>query len=323
MEKYTVAILCALDKELFAVRALFDKRHPALPSPRGCADSNHYALGRIGYHNVVTSGLPSGEYGTNAASDVVSNLKRTFPSVEYCLLVGIGGGVPEANDVRLGDVVVSHPSGTVPGLVQYDLGKTLEVEGFIRTGVLRGQPRQLMTAITALKSDPDLPDNPLAKSLDKIAGRKPAYGHPSQQRGTEMDILYSPGYAHPSAAQTCNRCDKSQIVHRKSRSSTHPVIHYGPIASGNQVMKSAQYRDQLSKEYGIYCFDMEAAGVMNSIECLVIRGICDYADSHKNDIWHEYAVTGHQGCGKCSDRGNCLPISPFQPHLRLYRNKRY
>ncbi|PIG83050.1 hypothetical protein AARAC_004893 [Aspergillus arachidicola] len=127
--------------------------------------------------------------------------------------------------------MVSHPSGTVPGVVQYDLGKTLEVEGFIRTGVLRGPPRQLMTAITALKSDPDLPDDPLAKSLDQVAGRKPAYGHPSQQRGTEMDILYSPGYAHSSAAKICNRCDKSQIVHRKPRSSTHPIIHYGPIAS--------------------------------------------------------------------------------------------
>ena len=34
---------------------------------------------------------------------------------------------------------------------------------------------------------------------------------------------------------------------------------------------------------------MEAAGVMNTIPCLVIRGICGYADSHKNDVWQEYA----------------------------------
>lgn len=178
-----LSILCALDKELFAVRALFDERYPVLPNPRGCTDSNHYALDRIGYYNAVTSGLPSGEDGTNAASNVVSNLKRTFPSVEFCLLIGIGGEVPEANDVRLGDVVVSHPSGTVPGVVQYTLGKTLEIEGFIGVGVLRGPPRHLITAITVLKSDPELPDSPLAKSLDQIARQKPAYSHPSQQRG--------------------------------------------------------------------------------------------------------------------------------------------
>ena len=34
---------------------------------------------------------------------------------------------------------------------------------------------------------------------------------------------------------------------------------------------------------------MEAAGLMSNFPCLVIRGICDYADSEKNDVWHKYA----------------------------------
>lgn len=77
-------------------------------------DSNHYALGSIGRHNVVTACLPDGEYGTNFAADVVSNLKRSFPSVKFCLLVGIGSGLPSSrHDIRLGDVVVSKPIGTV------------------------------------------------------------------------------------------------------------------------------------------------------------------------------------------------------------------
>lgn len=29
---------------------------------------------------------------------------------------------------------------------------------------------------------------------------------------------------------------------------------------------------------------------MDSFPCLVIRGICDYADSHKNKIWQPYAA---------------------------------
>jgi nucleoside phosphorylase len=71
----------------------------------------------------------------------------------------------------------------------------------------------------------------------------------------------------------------------------HPEIHYGLIASGNQVMRDAKIRDNLGKKYKdkVLCFEMEAAGVMNTIPCLVIRGICDYADSHKNDVWQEYA----------------------------------
>ena len=38
------------------------------------------------------------------------------------------------------------------------------------------------------------------------------------------------------------------------------------------------------------CFKMEAAGLMDDFPCLVVRGICDYADSHKNKQWQGYAA---------------------------------
>jgi nucleoside phosphorylase len=69
------------------------------------------------------------------------------------------------------------------------------------------------------------------------------------------------------------------------------VVHYGTIASGNQVVKNAAKRDRVSAQLGgVLCFEMEAAGLMNSFPCLVIRGICDYADSHKNYQWQAYAA---------------------------------
>jgi nucleoside phosphorylase len=56
-------------------------------------------------------------------------------------------------------------------------------------------------------------------------------------------------------------------------------------------MRDAAKRDKVSSEPGgVLCFKMEAAGLMNSFPCLVIRGICDYADSHKNKRWQAYAV---------------------------------
>lgn len=36
--------------------------------------------------------------------------------------------------------------------------------------------------------------------------------------------------------------------------------------------------------------ERQAAGLMNHFSCLVIRGICDYSDSHKNKEWQGYAV---------------------------------
>ncbi|GKZ31891.1 hypothetical protein AbraIFM66950_000827 [Aspergillus brasiliensis] len=69
-------------------------------------------------------------------------------------------------------------------------------------------------------------------------------------------------------------------------------VHYGLIASGNFVVKDAGARDALSNgfEDGILCVEMEAAGVMDQIPCIVVRGICDYADSGKNKDWQEYVA---------------------------------
>ena len=58
-------------------------------------------------------------------------------------------------------------------------------------------------------------------------------------------------------------------------------------------------RDTVSAELGgVLCFEMEAAGLMNKFPCLVIRGICDYADSHKNKKWQAYAAGTAAACAK-------------------------
>ncbi|KAJ5984630.1 hypothetical protein N7481_006729 [Penicillium waksmanii] len=269
-ESYTVGIICALQKELRAVRILFDDRHEDLE--RAVRDTNHYALGRIARHNVVAACLPSGEYGTNAAADVVSHLTRSFPEVKFCLLVGIGGGVPSRdNDIRLGDVVVSHPTDIHPGVIQYDLGKNMEENKFERTGSLQRPPRFLMTAISTLMSDPELPSTRFQGYIKDITECNPVYKHP----GARNDKLFAQCSGRP--------------VRRARRPEIHPLIHYGLIASGNKVVKDAETRDHLGAKYNILCFEMEAAGIMNAVPSLVIRGICDYADSHKNKLWQEYA----------------------------------
>ncbi|EXU97777.1 phosphorylase, AAA and WD40 domain protein [Metarhizium robertsii] len=90
----------------------------------------------------------------------------------------------------------------------------------------------------------------------------------------------------------CKDCDQSQEIKRVEREDADPRIHYGLIASGNTVVKDAVFRDEISEVIGqgCMCFEMEAAGLMDSFPCLVIRGICDYADSHKNDRWQRYAA---------------------------------
>ena len=113
---------------------------------------------------------------------------------------------------------------------------------------------------------------------------------PCSRPANEQDTLFNPTYDHPQHEDTCINCDKRQLICRDPRTSDEPRIHYGLIASGNQVMKHGKTRDQLGKQHGMLCFEMEAAGLMNQLPCLVIRGICDYSDSHKNKQWQGYAA---------------------------------
>jgi nucleoside phosphorylase len=89
--------------------------------------------------------------------------------------------------------------------------------------------------------------------------------------------------------ESCQFCDRAKVVKRKPRDMR---IHYGLIASGNQVIKDATFRDKLNKDLSgnVLCVEMEAAGLMDHFPCVVIRGICDYADSHKNKDWQEHAA---------------------------------
>ncbi|KAJ4253429.1 hypothetical protein NW762_010587 [Fusarium torreyae] len=90
-------------------------------------------------------------------------------------------------------------------------------------------------------------------------------------------------------AESCRFCDRTKIIKRKTREMR---VHYGLIASGSQVIKDATFRDEINSHLGgnVRCFEMEAAGLMNNFPCLVIRGICDYADSYKNKDWQEHAA---------------------------------
>jgi hypothetical protein len=75
-------------------------------------------------------------------------------------------------------------------------------------------------------------------------------------------------------------------------------VHYGVIASGDVDFESGVARDQAKEELGVICFEREAAGLMDNFPCLVIRGICDYADSHTNLLWQGYAAATAAACAK-------------------------
>ncbi|OLN87733.1 Ankyrin repeat domain-containing protein 50-like protein 3 [Colletotrichum chlorophyti] len=289
-EEYTVGWVCALPLEMAAAKGMLDQVHPNL-SEQDPADHNSYVLGEVQGHNVVIACLPAGIYGLTSAAAVAKDLLRTFKSIRFGLMVGIGGGAPSGTqDIRLGDIVVSQPSGTSGGVIQYDRGKKLQKGTFQRTGSLNAPPKVLLGALNRLKADHLIEDSKIPQYLAELVIKSPKRMKKNfSHQGASNDHLFQKEYEHVDTDTTCGQCDRTRRVQRNERDDTDPVIHYGNIASGNQVIEHGKTRDRLSRELGVLCFEMEAAGLQD-FPCLVIRGICDYADSHKNDIWQAYAA---------------------------------
>lgn len=284
---YTIGWISALPIERAAAKSMLDEVHPDVPV--GLNDHNAYTLGRVGNHNLVIACLPTGEYGIASAATVTVQLLSSFPSIRLGFMVGIGGGVPNSDaDIRLGDIVVSKPTSRYGGVVQYDYGKALN-GSFERTGVLNRPPQVILTALAKLQANHLTEDSRIPEFLSQMTARLGRKRVNFARPGRE-DRLYQSDYDHIPAAKTCDLCDEKKILPRPLRDNIEPVIHYGLIASGNQVVKDSHIRDLLGRELGVYCVEMEAAGLMNNFPCLVIRGICDYADSHKNKEWQGYAA---------------------------------
>ena len=277
--------------ELAAARKLLDEEHES-PAP----DPNLYTLGCMEGHNVILACLPAGQTGTNSAAAIAEQLKAKFKSFRFGLMVGVGGGVPnDKDDIRLGDVVISQPSGTFGGVVQYDFGKVEEAGEFKRTGFLNAPPSILLQAVSKLRSNHYQGEYKISQYLAAVnRGENGTFAR--EQAGP--DRLFKSNYNH-SKGSNCDNCDANMLVRRGPRSANDPIVHYGNIASGNSVMKDGTTRDKLSADLeGVLCYEMEAAGLMNSFPCLVIRGICDYSDTHKSKGWQPFAAVTAAACAK-------------------------
>ncbi|KAF3927786.1 hypothetical protein ABW20_dc0100698 [Dactylellina cionopaga] len=284
---YTIGWICALREGYDAASEMLDERFVG-PDLKKMGDHSTYLFGRVSRHNVVIRCMPTGRYGANSATNVATNMIRSFPNIKFALMVGIGGGAPtRERDIRLGDVVVSTPEGRFGGVVQYDVGQRLSGGRFEDLGHLNGPPLALLSATMDLMIRWDSPRSPdrisehLRRAKDMTKYQRPA-----------DDRLYRADYEH-KGGNTCAGCSVDGLEERPPREARREVtLHYGTIASGNSIMKDALERDNYSNDpdLNVLCFEMEAYGLMNYLPCLAIRGIANYSDSHKNDEWRNYAA---------------------------------
>ncbi|PNP54704.1 hypothetical protein THARTR1_04909 [Trichoderma harzianum] len=326
-DDFEIAIVCALPLEYDAVCILIDEFWDEEGDQYGKAtrDPNIYTTGRIGNHNIVLVLLP--EMGKVGAASAAASLRLSFPEVKLLLLAGICGGVPSpgtAKELVLGDVVLST------SVFQYDFGRRHGdkfVPKDTSTDSL-GRPSKDIRSLLKL-CDTNRGRRQLAKQaalyLEHIQN-DPSTEHSMEQYlcpGAANDKLFKATYIHKhynepqclckSPHETCDnsrklschklQCDEKFLVERRrikhklqleqqgrSKEAQVPAIFLGSIGSGDTVMRSSEDRDRIAEEYDLIAFEMEGAGAWDELPCIVVKGICDYADSHKNKKWQHFAA---------------------------------
>ncbi|KAL7912233.1 nucleoside phosphorylase domain-containing protein [Trichoderma velutinum] len=319
-DQFHIAIICALPREADAVTLLFDEFWDDDSDPFGRAngDTNSYMTGRIGKHNVVLAVLPG--MGTNNAAAATASLRSSYSNLRLALLVGICGGIPRIgdDDVFLGDVVVSK------AIVQYDFGRQypggFEVKNTIEDSL--GRANKDIRGMLAVFETELMRERLLAKSANYLkqlqeAARRKRRRAKYQNPGAMQNKLFLPDYIHQHRLETCKtcssmsssgeicelassassascadlRCDETQLVKREIFEDDGGFnIFIGRIGSGNTVMKSGKDRDRIAAQHNLIAFEMEGAGAWDEVPCLVVKGVCDYADSHKNKQWQDFAA---------------------------------
>ncbi|KAJ6041445.1 nucleoside phosphorylase domain-containing protein [Penicillium canescens] len=279
-EDYTVGWVCTRPLEYAVAEGMLDEQHSALPQVEN--DTNTYTLGGMQRHNVVLLCIPAGAMETGVANTAVSGMLRSFPNIRIRLLVGVAGGVPNHQiDIRIGDVMVGSPVSSSGGVMLLKGSG----ESFAETGTLETPPRELGNALATLQARHIRRRNEIQRHIEEMLEANPAMRLPFSFPDPEGDLLLPPYYEHHNKGMpNCLECDPPQVIPRPKHRG-RPAVFYGPIGWTSSVINSGLALDAVSRQRVIYCIEMETMGLINLFPCIVIRGIWNYSDSHRNKAW--------------------------------------
>ncbi|KAL4787008.1 nucleoside phosphorylase domain-containing protein [Aspergillus varians] len=281
IQDFRIAIICALVLEADAVEALFDETYDRLSQhyAKNRHDKNAYINGRIGKHNVVLCYLPG--MGKGAAASVASSLQFSYTEIKLALVVGVCGGTP---GIHLGDVVISD------SVIEYDFGRQYP-GAFSERPTSRARLDEFQTKmIQHLRILQEADKRWVYPQVDDVLFESSYlhkhYGHTCCGESDSPDKI-----CQIALEQNCDDlgCEKGQVRRRRSEA-CEASTHIGTVASADTVMKSAKDRDEIVRREKVIGFEMEGAGVWDNVPCIIIKGVCDYADSHKRKSWQEYAA---------------------------------
>lgn len=335
---FEIAIVCALEIESNAVEASFDEFYDDIDYGKSPGDFNAYTLGRIDHHNVVLAYLPQMGKSASAAvtSHLQSSFPNIRLGLVVGVCGGVPRPPTQSIEIFLGDVVIStglvqhdfgrqYAHGTIrKDTLMDDLGRPnneiraylRKIQGWRGKQQLAGDIAANLTSLSAKEGfdhcgDPGPETDHLYESdyPHKHQDQKFCSGHGvcSTDEGTTCENAY-----YASCAEL--GCQESRLVprqynkhggsslpsqtQRSTVSDAQPNVHFGLVASGDLVIKSGVHRDHIARKEGIIAFEMEGAGVWDQFPTVIIKGVCDYADSHKSKSWQPFSALVAAACAK-------------------------
>ncbi|VUC21722.1 unnamed protein product [Clonostachys rosea] len=296
---------------------------------KATGDFNNYTTGRIGKYNVVLALLShmGKSNAASAAAGIRSSYCQLRLALLVGVCGGVPRVNDDEDEILLGDVVISKTVVQFDFGRQYP-DRFIPKDAF--EDRLGKQNKDVRSFLIALETDRGLErlERRTAHLLKQLQAnsmtrkRRRKYGYP----GTAEDRLFEPTYRHKhhiSPTCICSQCYeksdpvcddalksscrdlgceetylvtrerlqmKSQLEQDNNDEAQEPAIHVGVIISGDTVMKSGEDRDAIAKREGAIAFEMEGVGVWEELPCLIIKGVCDYADCHKNKKWQDFAA---------------------------------
>lgn len=314
-DDFEVAIMCALDTEYNAVHRLLDVSWPDNVYGKEDADENVYTTGRMGSTNVVVVLMGMGKVPAACAA---TSLRFSYKNVRLALLVGICGAVPHDpksdREILRGDVIVGKT------IVQHDFGRLTE-DGLITKTTVEdslGRPNPKMRNLLSAIGTDEYMAHLRGRTAHFLADIQAAvactddcnkYHHPGHRQDTSLDDMARrpqssisngrspaddgnpspPSSSSSSSSPPYDQDGRTAPGPTRGRRQLGPTVHVGVYASGDSVVRSADARDRIAQKTNAIGFEMESAGIWDKLPCIVVKGVCDYADPEKDRIWQNFA----------------------------------
>ncbi|KAK7956409.1 uncharacterized protein PG986_005631 [Apiospora aurea] len=303
---FDLAIITALDCEFNAVIKQLDEFDASTgelhDSAKFYTSSNilSFLQGHILGHPLLLAKLVGP--GDVDASRSVQYIAEKYPELRLVLVVGVCAGVAKPvntniSDIYIGDVIIgSH-------ILSYAKGALFTPEEVkMREMSLQGSSDMKIQSLLGYLRNETLLGR-VEKRLNERVTRpsEPEKPFPADYHHFHRGKPCSDGVCNPQTGRACEGafqalcsvvgCEDDRRLDRPGPDSGRIHIRLGPYASAPMIMRDPTRRDQLAERFGVLAFEMELGGVWDfNMPVVPIKGVCDYADSHKNKSSQQFAA---------------------------------